>query len=354
MRKRKVSIIIAAYNEEKVIGETISKLKKIVTKENIYVVDDGSEDKTTKVAKKYTNNVLTIKNKGKAYALNEGIKHFNLSERYKYITPTDADSNLAPDFFKHIYPIFENDKHHKIIGVVGKVVGRPTNWLTNYRMWEYELAQVIHKGAQSKINSIVVCPGPCTVFRSEIFKKTKYPLGTITEDMDMTFRIHRKKLGSLIFQQKSKSITQDPNNLHAYTKQITRWYTGFWQCLAKHNIPKGMQKLDAEVTLLAFEGIFSGLFSLSLIFILPYLFFTSPTLVFWAFITDLILFMIPTMSFVAYRYKEPKIFMYLPHFYFLRLYSSLIFLKSYGIVMLGSDKYKKKSWDTTRYTLNIK
>jgi len=50
----KIVVTIPAYNEEKTIGELISKIKKVMKNYNykIIVVDDGSKDKTKKVAKK--------------------------------------------------------------------------------------------------------------------------------------------------------------------------------------------------------------------------------------------------------------------------------------------------------------
>jgi len=55
--KRLVSIIIPAYNEEKIIGETLIMLLKECSIENvsfeIIVVDDGSTDQTAVIAKKW-------------------------------------------------------------------------------------------------------------------------------------------------------------------------------------------------------------------------------------------------------------------------------------------------------------
>ncbi|NCS92037.1 MAG: glycosyltransferase family 2 protein [Candidatus Altiarchaeum hamiconexum] len=56
---KKISIIIPAYNEEKYIKETSSKLKEIKNNEyknlEVIVVENGSTDKTYEIAKQYAN-----------------------------------------------------------------------------------------------------------------------------------------------------------------------------------------------------------------------------------------------------------------------------------------------------------
>lgn len=70
--------IIPAYNEENNIANVLVVLKKARTLgiiSEIIVVDDGSEDKTAKIALNYEVEVLrNYKNKGKAHALAEALK----------------------------------------------------------------------------------------------------------------------------------------------------------------------------------------------------------------------------------------------------------------------------------------
>ena len=73
-----ISIIIPAYNEENKIKDTLESIKDIKEIDEIIVVDDGSSDKTSEVAKSVESqkiNVITqSKNRGKGYALNNGIR----------------------------------------------------------------------------------------------------------------------------------------------------------------------------------------------------------------------------------------------------------------------------------------
>ncbi|MGL4914505.1 MAG: glycosyltransferase family 2 protein [Romboutsia sp.] len=72
-----VSIIIPAYNEENKIKDTLENIKNIESIDEIIVVDDGSKDKTTEIAKSVQSNKIKVhkleKNKGKGFALNYGL-----------------------------------------------------------------------------------------------------------------------------------------------------------------------------------------------------------------------------------------------------------------------------------------
>lgn len=334
----KVAFLIPAHNEEKVIGSTIKSVLKLTNSKNIFIVNDGSVDETSKISKKFTKNVLNIySNLGKAGALNKAIEKFQLVKKYEFIMIVDADCQIDPNFLKEALPVFKKDKHNKIACVVGKVIGNSRNWVTSYRVWEYEVAQTIHKAAQSYLNSIIVCPGPSTIYRSKIFKQIKIPDTTLTEDMDLTFQIHRQKLGSIKFCGKAKVMTQDPATLKDFIRQLDRWYTGFWQCVKKHQIPWGGQPLDAEVGLLATEGLYNGILVAMIVLILPMILIKNPSLLIWPLLFDFCLFVVPTMLLAAIQRKAFGIFKYILPFYGIRLITSFVFLKSFIKVVMGID-----------------
>lgn len=92
-----VSIIIPAYDEERTIGqvvqETISVMDGLNVPYEIIIVDDGSHDSTGRVAAKYKATVLSNpKNRGKGYAVREGIQH----AQGNIIVTIDADGEHSP------------------------------------------------------------------------------------------------------------------------------------------------------------------------------------------------------------------------------------------------------------------
>lgn len=77
MKKKKVSILVAAYNVEKTISQAVqSILKQTYDNMEILVVNDGSTDNTTEILKKFTDKVLII-NK-----VNEGGADVKIMDRF--------------------------------------------------------------------------------------------------------------------------------------------------------------------------------------------------------------------------------------------------------------------------------
>jgi glycosyltransferase involved in cell wall biosynthesis len=92
-----VSILIAAYNAEEYVGQTLkSALAQTWPHTEIIVVNDGSKDGTADVLQRFAAQgvtVLSTENRGMCSALNLAYQH----SRGAYIQWLDADDLLAPD-----------------------------------------------------------------------------------------------------------------------------------------------------------------------------------------------------------------------------------------------------------------
>ncbi len=95
-----ISALIPAFNEEKTIGNVISVLKRCKEISEIIVINDGSQDNTSVVAKSYNVNVVDSKyNLGKGGAICKGLK----VSKGDIILILDAD--LIGLQQKHIYSL---------------------------------------------------------------------------------------------------------------------------------------------------------------------------------------------------------------------------------------------------------
>ena len=98
-KKKLVSIIIPAKDEEANIGKVLKDLNKVIKKANRYtfeviVIDDKSKDSTGAIARKY--NAKVIRNtgqSGKGRALAVGFKN----AKGNYIVMLDADYSHCPE-----------------------------------------------------------------------------------------------------------------------------------------------------------------------------------------------------------------------------------------------------------------
>jgi len=105
----KLSIVIPAYLEEKNIGLTLAEIQRYFApkpyKVEYLVVDDGSTDRTSEVAKEAGASVLRLeKNQGKGAAVRVGV----LNSRGEYILFTDADYPYEIDAIERCFEMFAN------------------------------------------------------------------------------------------------------------------------------------------------------------------------------------------------------------------------------------------------------
>ena len=80
LESNSVSIILPCLNEEKILRKALNKINKIyLSNKNIFLefifVDGGSKDNSLKIAKSFKKlKIYSLKNKGRGYAINYGIK----------------------------------------------------------------------------------------------------------------------------------------------------------------------------------------------------------------------------------------------------------------------------------------
>jgi len=90
----KVFAVIPAYNEEKTVIDIVKRSKKYCS---VIVVDDGSKDRTAKLARKAGAIVIRHeKNKGYGASLTDGINE-SLRRKADYVITLDADGQHNPD-----------------------------------------------------------------------------------------------------------------------------------------------------------------------------------------------------------------------------------------------------------------
>jgi glycosyltransferase involved in cell wall biosynthesis len=111
-----VSILIPAYNAEQWIAETIqSAIGQTWPRKEIIVVDDGSEDRTAEVARRFASKQIVVvckQNQGAAATRNHALR---LSQG-EYIQWLDADDLLAPEKVEaQIASLHESDSKRTLL-----------------------------------------------------------------------------------------------------------------------------------------------------------------------------------------------------------------------------------------------
>lgn len=112
----KILIIIPAFNEEATIGSVISSVKKEMPDADIVVVNDGSHDKTSQIAKTLGAVVIDLPyNLGIGAAMQTGYRFAKLMG-YDIAVQVDADGQHPANQIKNLIKPIEDNKADVIIG----------------------------------------------------------------------------------------------------------------------------------------------------------------------------------------------------------------------------------------------
>ena len=232
-----VTVIIPAYNEEKVIEHTLrSVLASDYPRLRTIVVDDGSRDATSQVVReKFAKEIasgkvllLTKPNGGKAAALNHALKE----TRDEIYVGIDADTVIAPNAISLLVPHFSNSK---VAAVAGNAkVGNRVNLWTRWQALEYITSQNFERRALNVFGAVSVVPGAIGAWRTEAVRDSGgYHTDTVAEDADLTMSLLEEGWG-VINEDRALAFTEAPTTAGGLMRQRFRWSFGILQAAWKH------------------------------------------------------------------------------------------------------------------------
>ena len=232
--KPSVSVVIAAYNEEKVIVSTVrSVLANTYEDLEVIVVNDGSIDCTSKVVEDaFRDNprvvLLEIANGGKSSALNLGFRKAS----GEIVLAFDADTVVNREAISLMVSHFADETVGAVSGNVK--VGNVHNLLTKWQYIEYVIGFNLERRAFAELNCITVVPGAIGAWRKAYVEACGYfKSDTLAEDTDMTLALLRKGY-AVRYEEKALAYTEAPGDLRSLMKQRYRWSYGILQSLWKH------------------------------------------------------------------------------------------------------------------------
>ncbi len=222
-----VSIIVPVWNEEKTILKTIFSLLKLNYPKNkllIFIVDDGSTDKTWNIIQRFARHkqvkLLRKQNGGKHTAVNYALNLVTSD----LIGCLDADSFVHSEALKRIAIQFEDVE---IMAVTPSIkVFEPKGLLALIQKAEYMFGIFLRKVFHS-LDAIYIAPGPFSIFRKSVFEKIgDYRHAHNTEDMEMAMRMQKNnmKIGNV---HNAFVYTVAPTSFSSLYRQRLRWVYGF-------------------------------------------------------------------------------------------------------------------------------
>jgi cellulose synthase/poly-beta-1,6-N-acetylglucosamine synthase-like glycosyltransferase/peptidoglycan/xylan/chitin deacetylase (PgdA/CDA1 family)/spore germination protein YaaH len=230
-----VSIVMAAYNEGKVIAGTLRSL--LSTDYNgeleIIVVDDGSHDETAAEVERVADvdprvRLLRQENHGKARALQRAL----ITVRHGIVVFVDADTHFQRDTLPLLLEPFADEAIGAVSGHAK--VGNLRTFIARCQSLEYTCGFNLDRRAYTRWNCITVVPGAISAIRKEAIDQAGgLSLQTLAEDTDLTLSLHKDRQ-RIVYVPQAIAWTEAPESVRTLARQRFRWAYGTLQCLWKH------------------------------------------------------------------------------------------------------------------------
>ena len=281
-----VSVVIPAFNEEKVITRTVASMlaSDYGGPLEILVVDDGSNDGTAAAVEAIRDKrvrLISQANAGKARALQNAVNHAS----GEIVVFADADTQFDINAVRTLVAAFTDDRIGAVSGQAR--VGNLRTFVARCQELEYACSFNLDRRAYAAWNCITVVPGAISAVRREAIEAAGgFSCETLAEDTDLTLSIHRAGY-RIAYAPEAVAKTEAPETMRQLARQRFRWAFGTLQCIWKHRDLTFNPRFKAlgwfslpsiwffQVLLVAFSPLIDLLFLQSLILgrgadILPY------------------------------------------------------------------------------------
>ena len=230
-----LSVLIAAYNEEKVIDAT---LRSVVDTDyegeiEVLVINDGSKDRTAEIVARAAGEDRRVRlveqeNAGKSEALRRGVD----LARFELLVFLDADTHFQSDTLRRLVAPFRDPRVGAVSGHAR--VGNVRSFIARCQALEYICGFNLDRRAYDALNCITVAPGAVSAVSREALRAVGgFRSDTLAEDTDLTLSLHRRGY-QIRYVAEAVAWTEAPETIHALAKQRFRWCFGTMQCLWKH------------------------------------------------------------------------------------------------------------------------
>lgn len=232
----RVSLLVPAYREETGLESTLEALHGLDYPDyEVLVVDDGSPDGTSAVARRHVARdarfrlLRKVANEGKAMAMNDALPLLT----GEVVVVVDADARLHRDALRPIVAHFV--RLPRVAGVTGNPrVANRTTVLAELQTLEFTSIVSLLRRAQVVWGRVLTVSGVISAFRLSALRDVGgFDPSMATEDIDVTWRLQRR-FYDIRYEPRALVDMTVPASLGALWRQRRRWATGLIQVLRRH------------------------------------------------------------------------------------------------------------------------
>ncbi|MFD1560280.1 glycosyltransferase [Paraburkholderia silviterrae] len=231
-----ISILVAAYNEEDNIAQTVESIAKQAYPGalQVIVVNDGSSDGTAAVLDGLEYPWLEVlhlpQNMGKARALTEGLTHVH----HSLTVTVDGDSYLYRRALENlVYRYLSDPPSTRAVAGAVLVRNSRTNLVTRIQEWDYFHGIAATKRIQSLYQGTLVAQGAFSVYDTGVLRQVGGWPHSVGEDIVLTWAILKSgyRVG---FAENACLFTNAPTTWRQFIRQRQRWSRGLIEAFKAH------------------------------------------------------------------------------------------------------------------------
>ncbi|CAM3955539.1 glycosyltransferase family 2 protein [Mesobacillus thioparans] len=253
----KFLILVAAHNEEKVIGSTIDNLRKIKYQKDlydIYIVNDNSTDRTGEICEEKGMKYISTGEKlfpregvGKPAGLQYALRFLGfekLTEKYDCLMILDADNHVDPEILQELNSQFIGKGKPEAIQTYLDSKNSANSLSLGYSM-SYYITNRFFQLAKYRLGLPNAIGGTGFIVRLDyLMKHGGFRFHSLTEDLELEMEIVKDN-GRILWNHFVRVYDEKPENFKISIKQRTRWSQGHWY-VAFTNFKPFMKKLMTE------------------------------------------------------------------------------------------------------------
>lgn len=238
----KFAFIIAARNEQAVIGNLINSIKQQnypTELIDVIVVADNCTDDTAQIAREHGaicyerfNNMLVGKGYALDYCFNKIVEQFGDYTAYDGYFIFDADNVIDKNYVKEMNKVF--DRGYNVITSYRNSKNYDTNWITSgYSLWFIREAKYLNNPRMMLKTSCAVSGTGFLVNSSIIKKNNGWKFNLLTEDIQFSVVniLEGEKIG---YCESAMFYDEQPTTFKQSWNQRMRWSKGFYQVMFRY------------------------------------------------------------------------------------------------------------------------
>jgi cellulose synthase/poly-beta-1,6-N-acetylglucosamine synthase-like glycosyltransferase len=236
------AILVAAHNEEKVIGALIENLLKLHYPRELYdvfVICDNCTDRTAHVTRQFPGVFACEREnrhqRGKGFAIEWMLKELWKQPRsYDAVVMLDADNLVDPDFLLHM-----NDSlcaGHRVIQGYLDTKNPGDSWITAAYGITYWFCNRLWQLPRTRLGMANFLGGTGMCFDAALLKEMGWGATSLVEDLEFTVRCVKRGIYPTM-NYDAKVYDEKPLSFRASARQRLRWMQGHFSVARRYFFP---------------------------------------------------------------------------------------------------------------------